>query len=296
MAGGQAIEGAKRGVLFQVAPEDVVLAGIDYETGPEDVAYNPRNTMPVDEGLVESIMRLGVLQPIGVIKGRNGSSQPVVLFGNQRVRAAREANVRLKAAGKPLVLVPCQSPLRGFEESELSEAAIAENEHRRETTALAKSELAGLHLKRCGGNFKEAAKAFGVSDNHFRQLIKLKEATPTVKRAIEAGKIGTSAAMEIATLPPDEQADRLEEVIEAGGTVEEAKRVRQKAQGTSKTSRPGLALLRKIWAASQKGEVHRDLPDAFEQAIGWILGELMAEDVDGLSETIDMIENEEHGQ
>jgi hypothetical protein len=64
-------------------------------------------------------------------------------------------------------------------------------------------------------------------------------------------------------------------------------------EGTSKTSRPSLALLRKIWAASKTQEVHRDLPDAFEQAIGWILGELMAEDVEGLSETIDMIENED---
>jgi hypothetical protein len=137
MAGGQAIEG-KRGVLFQIDPKDVDLAGIDYQSGPEDAAYNPRNKDPVDEAMIESIMRLGVLEPIGVIKVPH-RQKPVVLFGNQRIRAAREANQRLKAAGKDPVTVSCLSPLRGFDQAELSEAAVAENEIRRESSPLVKS-------------------------------------------------------------------------------------------------------------------------------------------------------------
>src|SRR3954471_14130892 len=98
MAGGQAIEGAKRSVLFTVDPDtDLQVPGIDFECGPEDPLYNPRNQDPVDEMLVESIMRNGVLEPIGTVKRERGI---VVHFGNQRTRAAREANKRLRAAGK----------------------------------------------------------------------------------------------------------------------------------------------------------------------------------------------------
>jgi ParB-like chromosome segregation protein Spo0J len=293
MAGGQAIEGAKRGVLFHVDPLDVCLPGIDYKCGQEDPSYNPRNFDPVDLGLVDSIMRLGVLQPIGVIK-RDHFGKPIVQYGNQRVRAAREANERLRAAGKPLILVPCQSPLRGFDDAELSEAAIAENEHRRESSPLAKCELAAQHLKRRGGDFKEAAKAFNMSESGFRSLIKLKEAAPSVKKAIEKGKIGTSAAIEIAGLPIEEQEARLEQVVAAGGTVAQAVKVVREAKGTSKTARPGTALLKAIWkrrkSAAVIGKFDSNFGEGFLDCLGWVLGELQADDVDGLAEAIDALE------
>jgi ParB family chromosome partitioning protein len=291
MAGGQAIEG-KRGVLFQIDPKDVDLAGIDYQSGPEDAAYNPRNKDPVDEAMIESIMRLGVLEPIGVIKVPH-RQKPVVLFGNQRIRAAREANQRLKAAGKDPVTVSCLSPLRGFDQAELSEAAVAENEIRRESSPLVKSEMAALHLKRCGGNFQQAAKAFGCSDQYLRQLIALKEAAPEIKKAITAGKIGSSAAIEIASLPAAEQPKRLEEVVKAGGTVAAAKATVNKAKGTTKTARPGPALLKSIWAVRRKSEFTDKISGDAWDVLGWVLGELEAKDVDGLDDLIDALEGED---
>lgn len=273
----QAIEGAKRGVLFYVDPSDVDLQGIDYESGPEDPCYNPRNKEPVNAGLVQSIMRLGVLEPIGVVKRGERLS---VLYGNQRVRAARAATEEHKAAGvKTQILIPCLTPMRGLDDAQLGEAAIAENEHRRESSALTKSELASVQLRRKGGDFKEAAQAFGLSVPKFRALISLKESAPEVKTALRAGRLSASAAIEVASLPKDKQAERLETIISAGGTAEIARNSVRHAKGRVEKSRPTPTLLREL-AARRKD--FPELSDSFWKAIAWTLGDLDARFVPGL--------------
>lgn len=277
----QAIEGAKRGVLFYVDPLDVNLPGIDYESGPEDPAYNPRNQESLDEGLVESIMRIGVLEPIGVIK-RGEREKPVVLYGNQRVRAAREANKRLREAGRPLVSVPCLSPLRGLDDAELGEAAIAENEHRRESSALTKSELAGIQLRRKNGNFGEAAKAFGLGEPQFRALISLKEAAPELKQALQTKRISASAAIEVATLPKEQQSEKLEKIIAAGGTFEIARNIVRQVKGTADRSKPAPSLVRGVITQCKAGHAPC-LSAEFLAALEWVMGERQAKTIEGLS-------------
>lgn len=290
MAGGQAIEGAKRSVLFQVDPESVELQGIDYSSGPEDPCYNPRNKESVDEALVESIMRLGVLEPIGVVKS---GDKIRALFGNQRVRAARQANYILAALGKPTILIPCLTPLRGFSDDELSEAALAENEIRRATGALARSELASIHLKRKGGDMSEAAKAFGMRIDQFKALINLKEAVPEIKAAVKAGKIGTTAAIEIASLPKEDQPKRLEEVMSSGGTIWAAKETVKKAKGQLTTTKPGRGLIKSVAKAMDDGKTLRGEDGAwdagFVDALAWVLGKITANDIEGMPELIEEV-------
>lgn len=293
MAGGQAIEGAKRGVLFQVDPFQVQLAGIDFEVGADDPMYANalRNKEPVDPALIDSVMRNGIILAIATTKR---GEAVVALDGNQRVRAAREATLKLQAVNpKESIVVPCQTPRRGENDAKTSEVMIAANEIRRDNGTLVKAELAVLHLNRWGGNFKEAAKAFGISENQYRLLLKLNEAAPAVKKAVETGRIGTSAAMEIAGLPKEEQAERLEETIAAGGTVDVAKNVKRKAQGTTKTSRPSTSLLKALWKKRKDEAVTGDLDDGFIECLGWILGEMEAGEISGLTEAIDAVESEE---
>ncbi len=296
MSGTQAIEGAKRSVLFTVDPStDVALQGIDYASGAEDVCYNPRNQEPVDEALVESIMRLGVLEPVGVVKNLG---RIVVLFGNQRVRAAREANRRLKAAGKEPIRVPCMTPVRGATEAELGEMALAENEHRQETGPLAKAEMAAIQLRRCGNDIGTAAKAFRLSDQGFRNLLKLREAPEAVKELVREGKVSATAAIELADVPVEKLAEVVKGFGDGGGTVEKAKDARKKAQGTRKTGRPSIALLKDLAGSEDAkqemmltiGEVDNRFADGFFECVQWIIGELTANDVDGLTSALEALD------
>lgn len=254
-----AIPQAKRTDLFYVMPNDVVLPGIDYECGSEDPLYNPRNKYAVDQSLVTSIARLGVLEPIGVVKR---GELLVVAYGNQRVRAAREASKEREEA----IRIPCLSPRRGDDEATLSEVTIAENECRRESTALVKAEKAAIHLRHCGGSIKEAARAFGLSPQSFSQLLKLNEATSAVKSAVKSGKISANAAIELAQIEPSEQSAKLEQVIASGGTVDAAKTERRKSENKTGTGVPTKAEIRKLLAAEALNEVAAEV-------LHWVLGE-----------------------
>ena len=254
-----AIPHAKRTDLFYVSPNDVVLPGIDYECGSEDPLYNPRNKYAVDDSLVTSIARLGVLEPIGVVKR---GELLVVAYGNQRVRAAREAS---KGRDEP-IRIPCLSPRRGDDEATLSEVTIAENECRRESTALVKAEKAAIHLRHCGGSIKEAARAFGLSSQSFSQLLKLNEATKDVKAAVKSGKISANAAIELAQIAPAEQSANLEQVLANGGTVDAAKTERRKVENKTGTGVPTKAEIRKLLASDFLDYVGKEV-------LYWVLGE-----------------------
>ncbi len=286
MSGKQAIDGAKRLNYFSISPERVQLWGIDYQSGPEDPAYNPRNKQPVDMGLVDSIMRIGILEPIGVIKGADDNLR--VIFGNQRVRAAREANKRLAEMGRDLVEVPCLSPLRGYSVDELSEAAVAENEHRKESNALVKCEMAGVHLKRKNGNIAEAAKAFNLGEQQFKNLLLLKESAAEVKAAVLSGKLSSTAAIEIASLSHDKQIAALTTVVAAGGTVDSAKTTVKKAKGKSSKGKPTSQQMKAILAA-KNDTVGNDLKfdEGFRAALAWVVGDIPAKNVKGLSGLLD---------
>jgi ParB-like chromosome segregation protein Spo0J len=279
-----AIEGASRANLFYVDPDDFTLPGIDYECGPDDPHYNPRNKMPVSEELVISIMRLGVFTPVEVTKTENGELVPV--FGNQRIRAAREASRRLKASGKPGVKVPTKSPLKGAENGEIVEIAIAENEIRQESPAMVKAEMAAQILRHQGGNMAEAAKAFGLTLPNFKALLSLRESSAELKSAVTKGRVSASAAIEIAKLPRAEQPVRLEQIIAAGGTADIARTAVRQAKGRADRSRPTPALLRNLTKKRAELPLKCAANDAFWMAVGWVLGDLDARVVPGLSDAI----------
>lgn len=280
-----AIEGAQRANLFMVDPDDILLSVIDCPCGAEDPYYEPRNKMPINESLVQSAMRVGIRTPIEVVKNAAGDLLPV--FGNQRVRAAREANRRFKEAGKKdRVLVPCKSPTKGADAAELAEVSTAENECRQESPALIKAEQAAKLLRHNGGDEAAAAKVFGVSLTHFRSLLTLRESSGELKAALKANKLSASAAMVVASLPPEKQAERVEAIVAAGGSVEIAKTAVRAERGTTDKSKPTTPLLRDLlecygtdaplWKAINPRDVMR-----------WVVGELSAKDIPALKSAIE---------
>jgi len=288
-----AIEGATRGNLFYVYPEDINIPGIDYECGPGDILYNPRNLMDVSEELVTSIIAIGILEPIGVKKDADGLLH--VVYGNQRVRAAREANNRLTEAGQERIKVPCLPPIRGNTEDEIGEMKIAENEIRKESSPLVKAEEAALQLRRKNGNIKEAARAFGVTEQYFKELLTLREASPEVKEAVQNGELSAGAAAEVAKLSPAKQKERLRTVIKEGGTIGAAKHNVKKATGKAAEGKPSTALLKELVELRSAGDVLGAkktgilADDGFWTALAWVTGTLKTEKVKGLKELVDHV-------
>jgi len=65
--------------------------------------YDPKVEKPVDDGLVESINALGVIEP--VVCRRDGQKYEV-MDGRSRVRATLAVNERRRKSGAPLLMVP----------------------------------------------------------------------------------------------------------------------------------------------------------------------------------------------
>lgn len=285
----QALDGS-RTPAFRLSPFDVVIIGLDTNDGPEHVHYDARVKLPVSESLVESIAQLGVLETIGVTKEDDG--RVIVLWGRQRVRAARALATRMREAGKTAeaeaVTVPCLSPVKGWTDAELVSASVAENEIRQGDTVLVRAEKAG-HLVRLWGagpaGVKQAARAMGVKPAEVDALLRLRSADPAIHAAIEAGTLAPSAALRLAELPKPEQAGALAALSADGArpTIERARdHVRQSKAGDDDSKVPGLsrAQLKLLAGSVTTDKVLEGLMPI--QIIALCLGELKPNKVKGL--------------
>lgn len=170
----------KKGSLYYADPDsDLYLVGLDTDDGPEHPLYDKRVYLEVDEGLVTSIMELGVLMPIVITRGtirRHGfelPNQTLVVAGRQRVKAAREANARWKAQGMvdKCVQVACvhrkvTTPM------ELMAALVAENEFRTLAELNDRIEKA-MRLQSMGMPTDQIAKHFSCTPQTVRNWLAL---------------------------------------------------------------------------------------------------------------------------
>lgn len=89
--------------MVSADPDDLVIVDT-----PGHPLYQPaRNTKPLDESMIQSLMGVGLIQPLKAIRGPmvKGRWKLLIVYGRQRVRNAREANRRLRADGlQPLLL------------------------------------------------------------------------------------------------------------------------------------------------------------------------------------------------
>lgn len=215
---------AKRGDAFWFDPNDVIIEEEDHNP-----LFDERTKTPVDEGLVNSILyeRQGVLLPIVV---RKVGGEPYVVDGRQRVKAAREANKRLKDQGAEPLLVPAVN-WRGDDKAAMS-VMISANEHRLEDSVLVKAQKLGRYLNQ-GGTNSEASVNFGVSLGTISNWLKLLELDDKVKKLVESGRLSATVAAELHDLPREEQITKADELAESNSTVamvREEKRTKQPAK------------------------------------------------------------------
>lgn len=177
----------------------------------KDIRENPSALRPVDktteayQGLVDSIRKLGVLNPVNVVEvpSDNGVKHYAVMDGLHRYSAAIDAG---------LEEIPCQIQSRS--EAEIYEAQIAANIHKVETKpAQYSNQLNRMLLLNPTLTMNDICSRLSksitwVSDR--MGLVKLKE---TIQKHVDEGRIKVSNAVALAKLPPELQDDFVERAM-----------------------------------------------------------------------------------
>lgn len=250
----------KRSDCLWFDPEDLVLV-----TDKESTFYDPRVELPVDDALTANILfdMQGVLEPVIITKD---GTDPIVLAGRQRVKAARKANIKLLKQGAPPLKVPCL--VKKGDEASLFGITISENEHRRDDSIVAKAKKLQRYLN-IGGTKKQAADIFGVSQVAIGNWEKVLSLASEVIKAIEADKISASAAAKLSDLPRAEQVAKLKEILEKSGN----KRPSGKSVGKSTGEKPKKARSLKQIKKAMDDE-NLEIPSEAYQALQWVIKEI----------------------
>lgn len=243
--------------LLMFDPDDLEIV-----TDPEHALYDERVHLPLDESMVLSIMALGVVQPINITKDPE-TGKTLVAAGRQRVRAAREANRRLKSEGRPPIQIPAY-PRRGTT-ADLMGVMVAENEIRKDDTPIGRARKMARLMDR-GRSVAEVALLFGVTEQTVRNNLVLLDCCADVRNAVESGSLGAEHARKLVKLTPDEQREKAKALIEAGrGVAPREKARRQRAIATGNTA-PRMRSRAEV-AAKLKAP---DLPPGWADALRWV--------------------------
>ena len=278
MAGGQAIEGAKRGTMFVLEPEKLVLI-----TDKKHPLYDPRVDLPVKPTMMQSIKMFGVVDPIEVVVE---GDKVVVVNGRQRVKAACAVNREQKAAGLPLIQVKC-IVTRG-DAARLLGILITTNEHRLDDSPLEKAKKAA-RLFEYVQNEQDVADTFGVTPAAVKKWFKILTLAPAVLEAISQDKLSADAALPLAGKSIEEQEKNLALLLAAPQTDPkngiavraEGEEGRGRLRSTPRrvTARQTLELVgggrpkMKSRRMIEARLAEKNLPTDYRHALKWVLGE-----------------------
>lgn len=197
--------------VYMFDPNDLVIV-----TDPKSPLYDERADLALEEGLILNIMFApdgvpqGVLEPILV--ARNAETGTVeVIDGRQRVKAAREANKRLRKQGVEPIRVPAM--VQRANSHRLMGMLISSNEHRQNDTPLGRAKKAQRYLD-IGRDEAEVATLLGLSKASVKNLLSLLDAPAAVRNAVEANKITLSDGYRLARLEPAAARSKVAELIE----------------------------------------------------------------------------------
>lgn len=267
--GGKSFQGPRLNG-FLLKPEDLMIVGIDVKDVDENnelhFLYDDRINLPLKEEFVLNIMALGVKKNIIVVRI---GDMAYVVDGRQRVRAAREANRRLKRMGEPEMRVPVVQ--QTGEEPLIMTVAISTNEFNVADTLLAKARKA-QRLRDRGLSVAEIATAFGVTTKAVQNWEKILHLTLPVKQAIADGRVSASAAAQLYDLSSAEQQVQLDRLLSANNgrppTINEVKVAKIKAKGVPSSHLPSRKVLRYIVEKHREHTLSSDFVDGVAFAIG----------------------------
>jgi len=267
--GGQAFRGPRLNG-FMLEPEELIIVGIDIpgktDDGETHFLYDERVKLPLEEEFVLNVMTIGVKKNIIVTKI---DEKGYVVDGRQRIRAAREANKRLKAMGEPPVRVPVVQ--QKGEEPLLMLIGVSTNEFNTEDSQLIKARKV-QRLRDRGLTEEEIATGFGVSTKAIQNWDRVLGLSEPVKSAVSDGTVSASAAAQLHDLSPKEQEKQLETLVSKGNgrppTIRQVKAAASKARGEQAALVPSKKVLRYI---VEKQEIHTLSPD-FVAGVAFAIG------------------------
>ncbi|TCL06871.1 ParB/RepB/Spo0J family partition protein [Sodalis ligni] len=243
--------------VLKFAPEALHL--VDDPTHP---LYDERIHLPLDEAMVLNIMNQGVIEPIVVWKDKE-TGQVCVVDGRQRVKHAKEANVRLQRAGESPLFVP--GVVRDGSARRMQEAMVSANEIRRPDTPLGRAKKMADMLSR-GNDEADLALFFGIGIQTVQATISLLHCTQAVQDAVESGQITVGHARQLAELPPEVQREKAQELVS----------VAQETKGHEKARRQRAVLGEVRPRIKSRKEITTALALAtgeYAAALQWVLGE-----------------------
>jgi ParB family transcriptional regulator, chromosome partitioning protein len=251
--------------VMMFAPEKLKLV-----RDKKHLLYDPRVEVAVNEQLVASIMFRGVMIPVRVWKDVD-TGEVLVVDGRQRVKAAVEANKRLRKQGEPEKHVPGIA-LKSLPQHALG-AMVLLNEGRLEPTPIERANAA-QRLLDSGYSEEQAATILHATPASFKNYLSLLKCTTTVRSAIEAGKLAPTYAYQLSKLKPAEQKEKLEKLLKAAGNVKgkHARGRKMRAASGEKTkmrSRKEILAMIKTFGATPEGTV----APIVAVALRWVLGE-----------------------
>lgn len=256
-------DNAPRQELKMYNPDEVIIIGVDTKDGPNHWGYDEEsNKTPLVEADVRFTYERGIIQ--NVLARRDGD-RLIIVAGRGRTRQLREANKRRIADGLDPWFLPVRI-VRG-DEREMRALKHGENSHRREQTPFATAQRA-LELSQ---HFPEdkAADIMGLGVAQFRNVLKLLDVGADVKKAVQQGKLGQTAAIELAALPEAQQSEQLAALLAAteasgsGGKIKarDVKAKVREAQGKPAMETPShrikkvLGILDKLEDSATKDEL-----------------------------------------
>lgn len=173
----------------------------EYLFDPKQVIVRPelngRHEAPDIEPLIADIVRRGQIEP-GIV--RNDGGKAVLCAGFSRWRAITEINKR-KMTPVPLSFRACYlkaNELDGFL------ANIAENRYRNQTTKLDDAYNV-QRLEAWGQTPEQIAEIYGADLKWVRSMQKLVALDPSAQKAVESGKIKSTAIAAVSKLTTEEQ-------------------------------------------------------------------------------------------
>lgn len=261
---GDAKEGFKKASLY--ATENYDPSFIIIQDDPTGPFYDSRHALPVNQATVDNIVLIGVQDPIIVSEWEG---KKYAIKGRQTLKCWREACKIWEQKKQPIKPIPCH--IRKVEPKIASIINVSCNEHRRNNDMMEKISTAIYQLS-IGISHEDVACANDISVAQLKNWLKVDSLSAPVKKAIESGKIGVTAASKLSDLPATEQKEKLQEIIDSGvkPTAEVTQRVSkgEKASEVKKVKKYSIAELRALLNEYANGGPTEDV--RFEALLDWM--------------------------
>lgn len=232
-------EGSKRVDMHLCDPDQLTIIGAkpftghaaDTEDGQEHDQWDERvRTLArekLDPNRVANVKKFNVKEPI-IVKRERETGRLIVADGRHRTAWARAANAELREAGEAPLRV--RVIVEDADDKTLAGLSVALNEARDDDGILVKARKVA-RLKERGYSIDELAATFACSKQTIRNYESLLRVHPDVLKAVDDGKIGASAAFELAKLPRDEQPTALAVLLANGNGTTTAREVKALSRG-----------------------------------------------------------------